>query len=101
MVSVWHVLFTKQAAKDAKKLKAAGLEKKGKQLVGVVRKDPFATPPAFEGLVGSLEGLYSRRISLQHRFVYAVEATPVAVDGEQFQGTLKVIRQWTHYVSIR
>lgn len=98
---MWRVIFTKQAAKDAKKLKAAGLEKKAKQLVEVVRSDPFATPPAFKGLVGSLEGLYSRRISLQHRFVYTVDAAPVSVDGRQFQGTVKVVRMWTHYEGIR
>ena len=98
---MWHVVFTKQAAKDAKKLKAAGLEKNGKQLVEVVRADPFATPPAFEGPVGSLEGLYSRRISLQHRFVYTVDATPVTVDGAQFQGTVKAVRMWTHYEEVR
>lgn len=98
---MWHVVFTKQAARDAKKLKAAGLEKKAKRLVEIVRADPFATPPTFESLVGSLEGLYSRRISLQHRFVYAVEATPVAVDGKQYQGTVKVVRMWTHYEGVR
>lgn len=98
---MWHIVFTKQAAKDAKKLKAAGLEKKAKQLIEVVRADPFATPPAFEGLVGSLEGLYSRRISLQHRFVYTVYATPTTVDSEQFQGTVKVVRMWTHYEGVR
>lgn len=98
---MWHVVFTKQAAKDAKKLKAAGLEKKGKQLVEIVRADPFATPPTFESLVGSLEGLYSRRISLQHRFVYAVDAMPVTVDGKQFQGTVKAVRMWTHYEGAR
>lgn len=98
---MWHIVFTKQAAKDAKKLKAAGLEKKAKQLIEVVRADPFATPPAFEGLVGSLERLYSRRISLQHRFVYTVYATPTTVDGGQFQGTVKVVRMWTHYEGIR
>ena len=98
---MWHVVFTKQAAKEAKKLKAAGLEKKGRQLVEVVRANPFGTPPAFEGLVGSLEGLYSRRISLQHRFVYTVDATPVTVDGEQFQGTIKVVRMRTQYEGVR
>ena len=98
---MWRVVFTKQAAKDAKKLKAARLENKGKQLVEVVRANLLATPPAFGGLVGSLEGLYSRRISLQHRFVYAVDATPVTVDGAQFQGTVKVVRMWTHYEGVR
>ena len=98
---MWRVAFTKQAAKDAEKLKAAGLEKKGRQLVEVVRANPFATPPAFEGLVGSLEGLYSRRISLQHRFAYTVDATPVTVDGKQLQGTVKAVRMWTHYEGVR
>ena len=69
--------------------------------VEVVRANPFGTPPAFEGLVGSLEGLYSRRISLQHRFVYTVDATPVTVNGKQFQGTVKVVRMWTHYEGVR
>lgn len=98
---MWRVVFTKQAAKDAKRLKAAGLERKAKQLVEVARSNPFATLPAFEGLVGSLEGLYSRRISLQHRFVYTVDASLVTVDGEQYQGTIKVVRMRTHYEGVR
>ena len=35
---MWKVVFTKQAAKDAKKLKAAGLDGKTKKLIDVVRK---------------------------------------------------------------
>lgn len=66
------VAFTKQAQKDAKKLKAAGLDRKAKSLVEVVKADPFAKPPAYEPLVGNLSGYYSRRISIQHRFVYQV-----------------------------
>ena len=95
------MIFTKQAAKDAKKLKEAGLEKKGTQLAEIVRANPFSTHPAFEGLVGSLEGLYSRRISLQHRFVYTVDATPATVGGKQFQGTVRVVRMWTRYEGVR
>lgn len=41
---MWKVVFTKQAAKDAKKLKAAGLDGKAKKLIDVVRK-PFCKPP--------------------------------------------------------
>lgn len=98
---MWRVVFTKQAAKDAKNLKAAGLEGKAKSLVEVVRADPFGTPPAYEGLVGSLAGLYSRRISIQHRFVYSVDATPVDYEGVSYEGTVKVVRMWTHYESVR
>ncbi|MBM6999206.1 Txe/YoeB family addiction module toxin [bacterium] len=97
---MWDVVFTKQAAKDAKKLKEAGLDKKAKSLVGVVRGDPFATPPAYESLVGNLAGLYSRRISLQHRFVYQVIEEPFEKDGVRYQGTVKVVRMWTHYEGV-
>lgn len=98
---MWYVVFTKQAAKDAKSLKAAGLAGKAKRLVEVVRADPFGTPPAYEGLVGSLSGLYSRRINIQHRFVYSVDATPLEHDGEKYEGTVKVARMWTHYDGVR
>ena len=94
---MWKVVFTKQAAKDAKKLKAAGLDKKAKSLVEVVRSNPFATPPAYESLVGNLSGYYSRRISIQHRFVYMVERGAVEADGKSYEGIVKVVRMWTHY----
>lgn len=41
---MWKVVFTKQAAKDAKKLKAAGLDGKTKNLIDVVRKTLLQTP---------------------------------------------------------
>ena len=94
---MWHVEFSKQAAKDAKKLKAAGLDRKAKSLIEVVRSDPFANPPAYESLVGNLSGYYSRRISIQHRFVYQVVQGTVVVDGEVREGIVKVVRMWTHY----
>lgn len=98
---MWEVRFTKQAAKDAKRLKEAGLDGKAKHLVEVVREDPFGRPPDYEPLVGNLSGLYSRRISLQHRFVYQVVRDPHDRDGKQFEGTVKVVRMWTHYDGIR
>ena len=94
---MWNIVFTRQAAKDARNLKAAGLDGKAKRLIEVVRADPFGTPPAYEGLVGSLSGLYSRRINIQHRFAYAADATPLERDGRRYEGTVKVVRMWTHY----
>ena len=41
---MWKVVFTKQAAKDAKKLKAAGLDGRAKKLIDVVRKTLLQTP---------------------------------------------------------
>ncbi len=94
---MWEVLFTKQAAKDAKKLKGAGLDKKAKLLIEVVKADPFANPPSYEALVGSLAGLYSRRINLQHRFDYQVIQRECEKDGIMYEGTVKVVRMWSHY----
>ncbi|MEI3229866.1 MAG: Txe/YoeB family addiction module toxin [Gordonibacter pamelaeae] len=94
---MYAVKFTKQAAKDARKLKAAGLDKKAKALVEVLKRDPFQEAPAYEALVGNLSGLYSRRINLQHRLVYQVYAEPFDEGGKEFQGTVKVVRMWTHY----
>ncbi len=98
---MWLVVFTKQAQKDAKQLKAAGLAGKAKALVAAVREDPFKVPPRYEALVGNLSGLYSRRISLQHRFVYEVIKEEIERDGALYEGAVKVVRMWTHYDGVR
>lgn len=84
----WRVVFTRQAQKDARKLAAAGLKPKAEYLLGIIRQDPFRSPPSFEKLVGDLAGAYSRRINVQHRFVYQVYSD---------EGVVKVLRLWTHY----
>ncbi len=84
----WRVVFTRQAAKDAKKLAAAGLKPKAEYLLSVLRRDPFRAPPPFEKLVGDLAGAYSRRINVRHRLVYQVLKK---------ERTVKVVRMWTHY----
>lgn len=98
---MWLVVFTKQAQKDAKQLKAAGLAGKAKALVAAVREDPFKVPPHHEALVGNLSGLYSRRISLQHRFVYETIKGEIERGGTLYEGTVKVVRMWTHYDGVR
>ena len=87
MVS-YKVVFTKQAVKDIEHLKQAGLSEKAKKLIEIVKTDPFKNPPPYEKLVGDLKGLYSRRINIQHRFVYEVL--------EDIK-TVKIIRMWKHY----
>ena len=84
----WSVVYAKQALKDAKKVKAAGLKEKAQALLAVLEGDPFQNPPPFEKLVGDLFGAYSRRINIQHRLVYEVFAV---------QRTVRVLRMWTHY----
>ncbi|MBI1349241.1 Txe/YoeB family addiction module toxin [bacterium] len=83
----WQVVFAKQAAKDAKKLAAAGLKAKAQALLDVLADDPFQNPPSYEKLVGDLAGAYSRRINIQHRLVYEVFPE---------DRTVRVLRMWTH-----
>lgn len=84
----WTLVFTKQAQKDAKKLRASGLKPQAERLLALLAKDPFQNPPPFEKLVGDLSGAYSRRINIQHRLVYQV------LDDVKI---VKIIRLWTHY----
>ena len=88
MVVMWIVKFTKNAEKDKKLLKAAGLEEKTKKLLNLIASNPFQTPPAYEKLVGDLNGYYSRRINLQHRLVYRVFRE---------SNTIIVHSMWSHY----
>ena len=84
----WDIVFTRQAQRDAKRLAAASLKGKAIELLEIIRKDPFRTPPRFEKLVGDLAGAYSRRINIQHRLVYEV------LEQEKI---IKILRMWTHY----
>jgi toxin YoeB len=88
MVNPWRLVFTPQAQRDSKKLKAAGLKARAERLLEILKKNPFQTPPSFEKLVGDLAGAYSRRINIHHRLVYQVL--------KEIR-TVKVIRLWTHY----
>ena len=94
---MYKIVYTKQAAKDIKNLKAAGLSEKAKKLIEVVKEDPYKNPPPYEALVGNLSGFFSRRINLQHRLVYQVYSDTVEADGIIYDGTVKIIRMWTHY----
>lgn len=83
----WAIVFSRQAQKDARKIAAGGLRSKVEGLLAILSKDPFQNPPAFEKLIGDLDGAYSRRINIQHRLVYEVFAE---------ERTVRVLRMWTH-----
>lgn len=70
---------------DIEKAKYTPLLTKIKELVQLVRGDPFQTPPPYEKLVDR-ENTYSRRINRQHRLVYKVYPHGVAF-----------LRCWGHY----
>jgi Txe/YoeB family toxin of toxin-antitoxin system len=84
----WTIVYTRQAVKDSKKLKRAGLKSGAEKLLAVLRQNPFQSPPPFEKLVGDLSGAYSRRINIQHRIVYQVLSELKIV---------KILRMWTYY----
>lgn len=93
---MYQIVYEKQAAKDIKNLKAARLDKKAKELIEIVRINPFINPPPYEALVGNLKGFYSRRINIQHRLVYEV----LESESSEYEGVVKIIRMWTHYDGI-
>ncbi|HEX6833941.1 MAG TPA: Txe/YoeB family addiction module toxin [Rudaea sp.] len=84
----WTLHYTRQAQKDARKLKVAGLKDNASALLEILARNPFQNPPPFEKLVGDLAGACSRRINIQHRLVYSVAKREKAV---------RVLRMWSHY----
>ncbi|MEX0719881.1 MAG: Txe/YoeB family addiction module toxin [Balneolaceae bacterium] len=87
-MSNYKLVYTKQAKNDAKKAASSGLKSKIKDLLEIIKEDPFEEYPPYEKLVGNLEGAYSRRINIQHRLVYQVYENEKVV---------KIIRMWSHY----
>ena len=88
---MYKIVYRKKVIKDIPKIKSIGLSDKLKNLLDVIRLNPFQNPPPYEKLVGNLQGAYSRRINIQHRLVYQVF--------EQ-QKTVKIISIWSHYENL-
>ena len=84
----WRIAYTKQAQRDAKRLRSSGLKPKTEEVLALLAENPYRKPPPFEKLVGDLTGAYSRRINIHHRLVYQV------LDEER---GVKVLRMWSHY----
>lgn len=79
----------------------AHISEKAKLLVDIIRENPYQNPPRYEKLVGNLDGILSRRINIQHRLVYQVCEEPFTEEDVLYQGTVKIIRMWTHYDDVR
>jgi Txe/YoeB family toxin of toxin-antitoxin system len=84
----YKILYSKFAQKDAKKLSSVNLSSKAKELIEIIKKNPFQNPPPYEKLVGNLDGSYSRRINIKHRLVYEVRESDKII---------RVLRMWSHY----
>ena len=85
---MYKIFYTKTAAKDIAKLKAAHLDVRAKRLIELIKENLYQNPPSYERLVGDLQGLYSRRINIQHRLVYEVL---------EEQKSIVIVSLWTHY----
>ena len=85
---MYRIIYTKHAKKDIQKINQSELAKKVVEIIGLIREDPYQTPPPYEKLLGELMGAYSRRINIQHRLVYQVY---------EKEKIIKIISLWSHY----
>ena len=86
-----EIIYRKQVLKDIPKLKEIGLNKKAKQLIDILKNNPYQNPPPYEKLVGDLSGTYSRRINNKHRLVYQIN---------EEKKVIRILSVWTHYENI-
>ena len=85
---IWELLFSRQAEKDAVKLKQNKLEDKAKELLEILERNPYEKPPKVEKLIHDLRGYFSRNINKQHRIVYKVKPETKKVE---------ILMMWKHY----
>lgn len=98
---MFRIVYEKHIEKDIKYLKAAKLDEKARNLIEVLRVNPYQKPPSYEKLVGNLSGYLSRRINIQHRLVYQVYEEAVTIGDVTYEGTVKIISMWSHYEGFR
>ncbi|MGF1571111.1 MAG: Txe/YoeB family addiction module toxin [Nodosilinea sp.] len=82
----WTIQFSRQVLKDIKKIKAANLETNLRDLLNVLRQNPYEPP--YEKLSGNLQGYLSRRINIKHRLIYSVDNK---------MKTIRIVSIWSHY----
>lgn len=85
---MYKIYYSKTALKQIPLLKTANLKEKTLKLIDLISKNPFQNPPPYEKLVGDMNGLYSRRLNIQHRLVYQVYEQEKAI---------KIVSMWSHY----
>ena len=88
---MYAIQYHKRAVKEIQKLKENKLAEKAKNLIELIKINPYQIPPPYEKLTGNLKGLYSRRINIQHRLIYQVN---------EDKSTIKIISLWSHYENI-
>ena len=84
----YSIKLAKSTMKDLKNLKSPHLEQKFKDIMEILKENPFQNPPPYERLIGNLKQCYLRRINSQHRLVYMVY---------EEEKIVKIISMWSHY----
>ncbi len=88
---MYKIEYHKKVLKDIKKLKQKNLSQKAKDIIEVIKENPYKNPPPYEKLLGDLQDLCSRRINIQHRIVYQVLEDKKLV---------RILSVWSHYERI-
>ena len=88
---MYKIEYHKKAVKEISKLKESKLDIKARNLIELIKENPYQNPPPYEKLTGDLSGLYSRRINIHHRLVYMVSEN---------EKTIKILSLWSHYENI-
>lgn len=85
---MYSLVYTQKAINDIPKLKPAKLDTITKNLLEILKENPYTTPPSYEKLQGKLQKAYSRKINNKHQLVYEI------LEEEKI---VKIISMWTHY----
>ncbi len=88
---MYKIEYHKKVLKDIQKLKQSNLTNKARQLIELLKENPFQNPPPYEKLIGDLKNCYSRRINIQHRLIYKVN---------EEQKKVQILSMWSHYENI-
>lgn len=88
---MYKIEYHKRVLKELERIKKINLSEKTKELIDIIRINPFKNPPPYEKLCGDLKGFYSRRINIKHRLVYQVFES---------KKIIRIISVWSHYESI-
>ena len=83
---MYDLIFSSLAKKNVKKLLSPGLKENCKNLLNIIKQNPYKNPPLYEKLIGDLFGYITR--SIKHRLIYKII---------EEQKIVKILRMWTHY----
>jgi Txe/YoeB family toxin of toxin-antitoxin system len=98
---MYKLQWSKRARKDAVKIKLKGLKRQVADIMTTIRRDPYEPTQQFEKLGGGrVPSRYSRRINLQHRFVYVILPNTGGLqdeNGKPYKGIIGIVSMWSHY----